>query len=145
MIIFYWFADGKFLPSKFCSREKRNVWTECLEGLAGRAAGQEPFSDRISRPHPFGITDSWAYSWQGRRHILTSIFIVSVKHPLCDSGYHCDFWWASWFVVGMRIASLPKQKLKYWVGLRHGNINDFHRVLLALGKQKFGFNFQALT
>jgi hypothetical protein len=44
----------------------------------------------------------------------------------------------------MRIASLPKYKLKYRVGAGYGNINmDFYRTLPVLGEQKFSFNFQA--
>ncbi|WP_026956336.1 BamA/TamA family outer membrane protein [Algoriphagus vanfongensis] len=50
----------------------------------------------------------------------------------------------SWFVGGMRIASLPKHKLKYRIGVAHGDVNmDFYRVLPVVGEQKFGFNFQA--
>ncbi len=51
----------------------------------------------------------------------------------------------SWMIGAMRIASLPKQKLKYRVGAGYGDINmDFYREIAQLGEQKFEFNFKSV-
>lgn len=48
----------------------------------------------------------------------------------------------SWFVGGMRSATLPKHGLKYRAGVGYGDINmDFYRDLPVVGNQEFGFNF----
>ena len=48
----------------------------------------------------------------------------------------------TWGVGAMRIASLPKQHLKYRVGAAYGDVNmDFYRTLPMVGERKFGFNF----
>ena len=48
----------------------------------------------------------------------------------------------TWGVGAMRIASLPKQHLKYRVGGGYGDVNmDFFRNLPVVGEQQFAFNF----
>ncbi|WPR75240.1 glyceraldehyde-3-phosphate dehydrogenase [Algoriphagus sp. NG3] len=48
----------------------------------------------------------------------------------------------SWGAGALRIASFPKQHLKYRVGAAYGDVNmDFFRTFPVVGEQKFAFNF----
>ncbi|WP_111672876.1 BamA/TamA family outer membrane protein [Algoriphagus litoralis] len=48
----------------------------------------------------------------------------------------------TWGAGALRIASLPKQHLKYRVGGAYGDVNmDFFRNIPVVGEQKFAFNF----
>ncbi|MEP0712197.1 MAG: BamA/TamA family outer membrane protein, partial [Algoriphagus sp.] len=48
----------------------------------------------------------------------------------------------SWGFGAMRIASLPKQHLRYRVGGGYGDVNmDFFRTFPVVGEQQFAFNF----
>ena len=49
----------------------------------------------------------------------------------------------TWLFGAMRIASLPKYRMKYRAGLAYADINmDFYRELPHAGEQKFSFNFR---
>lgn len=49
----------------------------------------------------------------------------------------------SWGIGGIRVASLPKHRLRYRFGLVYANLNmDFYRDLPIIGEQQFSFNFK---
>ncbi|UTW67822.1 BamA/TamA family outer membrane protein [bacterium SCSIO 12643] len=49
----------------------------------------------------------------------------------------------TWLLGAMRIASLPKYRMKYRAGLAYANVNmDFYRDLPFIGERKFSFNFR---
>ncbi len=48
----------------------------------------------------------------------------------------------TWGLGALRMASLPKHRLKYRVGAVYADVNlDFYRTLPEVGEEKFGFNF----
>jgi hypothetical protein len=48
----------------------------------------------------------------------------------------------TWGIGAIRIASLPKQHLKYRLGVVYGDVNmDFYRNFPVIGEQKYAFNF----
>ncbi|UZD21831.1 BamA/TamA family outer membrane protein [Algoriphagus halophytocola] len=82
--------------------------------------------------------------------MLTPIFIQPNKHQDMGEFVPPDITAAfagitgnkTWGVGAMRIASLPKHKLKYRLGAVYGDANlDFYRNIFQLGERKFGFNF----
>jgi len=84
--------------------------------------------------------------------MVTPIFIQPNKHqeegkyipPTITAGGIGYSGNKSWGVGAMRMASLPKQHLKYRVGGGYGDVNmDFFRTFPVIGERKFAFNFNS--
>nr|WP_091695612.1 BamA/TamA family outer membrane protein [Algoriphagus locisalis] len=82
--------------------------------------------------------------------MLTPIFIQPNKHQDLGEFVPPDITAAfvgitgnkTWGIGALRIASLPKQHLKYRLGAVYGDVNmDFFRNIPVVGEQKFPFNF----
>lgn len=83
--------------------------------------------------------------------MLATVFIKPNKNqikgeyvpPDITAGFAAYTGNKTWGVGGIRIASLPKHRLKYRFGLAYADVNmDFYRVLPIIGEQQFSFNFK---
>ncbi|AGA78818.1 outer membrane protein/protective antigen OMA87 [Echinicola vietnamensis DSM 17526] len=83
--------------------------------------------------------------------VFTPIFIQPNKHqepgryipPDVTAGFVGYTGNKSWGFGAVRIASLPKQHLKYRVAVFHGDVNmDFYRDFPVIGERELGFNLK---